>query len=102
MYPAGEDDVSKIAKHELLLDAIALAEIHGYNKVTRDGIAAKSGVAMGTVTNQLGTMQQLRRAIVRYAVRTENLAIIAQAVALRDPLVKKIDAGLKQRALASL
>jgi hypothetical protein len=57
---------------------------------------------MGAVTNHLGTMQQLRRAMVRYAVRTERLGVVAQAVALKDPLVKKIDPDLKQRALDSL
>jgi AcrR family transcriptional regulator len=92
----------RVKKHDLLVHALELAQVHGYNKVTRDGIADRSGVAMGTVTNQLGTMQQLRRSIVRHAIRTENLAIVAQAVALKDPLVKKIDQDLKQRALASL
>ena len=94
--------MAKFSKHDLLMVAIELAEKHGYREVTRDVIAGVSGASMGTVTNYLGTMQQLRRAIVRHAVRTENLSIVAQAVALRDPLVKKIDPDLKARALSSL
>lgn len=94
--------MAKIRRHDLILVAVELAKMYGYSRITRDEIAKKAGVAMGTVTNKLGTMTQVRRAIVRYAIRTEVLSIIAQAVVAADPLVLKIKPGLKKQALASL
>ena len=93
---------NKSKKQAILLVAVEIANEHSYATITRDEIAWKAGVGMGTVTNHLGTMRQIKRAVVRYAIRTEVLAIIAQAVALKDPLVHKIDPDLKRRALASL
>jgi AcrR family transcriptional regulator len=89
----------KFKKQTLLNVAINLALTKGYTNVTRDEIAAKSGAAMGTVTNVLGTMAQVRRSIVRHAIRTEMLTIIAQAVIAKDKLIKKVDQDLKNRAM---
>jgi AcrR family transcriptional regulator len=92
---------NRIHKHGILLAAVELAAISGYASVTRDGIADRAGVAMGTVTNKLGTMKQIRRAIIRHAIRTDNMVIIAQAVVAKDPLAEKIDTVLRRRALES-
>ncbi len=94
--------MAKIKKHDILLVALNLAENIGYTKVTRDSIARAAKVAMGTVTNQLGTMKQIRRSIIRQAIRTQNLTVIAQALVNKDPLVSKLDPELRRNALESI
>ena len=94
--------MAKSKKQAILLVAVHLAKRDGYTVVTRDEIAETAGVAMGTVTNHLGTMTQIRRAVVRYAIRTEVMQIILQALVMKDPLIRKLDPDLKKRALASL
>lgn len=93
---------AKVKKHDLLLVAVEMAKKHGYTNITRDGIAYEAGVAMGTVTNQLGTMKQIKKAIVRHAIRNEVLPIIVQALCNGDERAKRIDNGLKERALATI
>jgi AcrR family transcriptional regulator len=81
---------TKITSKDSLLDAaLFLAEKFGYQRVTREQIALHADVATGTVTNYLGTMKQLRRTLVRHAVRTGNRRVIAQAVVAQDPYVMR-------------
>ena len=84
--------MSKTKKNPaILFGAIDLAEAHGYREVTREMIAAKAGVATGTVNLYFGTMHKLRKEIVRHALRTSNNKIIAQAIMAGDPLVGGMD-----------
>ena len=86
-----------------LLDiAIELAEKHGYDKITRLQISRAAGVATGTVSNQLGTMKQMRRKIVRHATRTDNKRIIAQAIINQEPYVLKLSIEDRTSALQSM
>lgn len=77
----------KLNKQDLLDAAIELAVVNGYRNVSRDQIAAAAGVGQGTITNHLGNIKQIRRAIVRHAVRVGNQTIIAQAAVNSDPYV---------------
>lgn len=92
----------ELRKDHILNIAVTMAKVSGYNKITRDKIAESAGVSMGLVTRYFGTMVQLRRDIVRMAVRNEILEVVAQAVISNDPHVKKIDADLKERALKAV
>ena len=94
--------MGKIKKHDVLLAAVELAAISGYLRVTRDAIADRAGVSMGSVTNYLGTIKQIRRAIVRHAIRTEHLVIIAHAIVNKDPLTNKVNKTLRARAMESV
>ena len=91
-----------LRKDHILTVAVGMAKTEGYNKITRDKIAESAGVSMGLVTRYFGTMVQLRRDIVRMAVRNEVLEVVAQAVISNDPHVKKIDTDLKERALKAV
>ncbi len=70
--------------------------------VTADAIAEAVGVKRPTVLYHFGSMQGLRDAVVRTAIRRENLSILAQAIASNDPLVKDINDDLRRRAVLSL
>lgn len=92
----------KVRKHEILLVAVRMAETDGLATLRRDEIAKTADIANGLVTRYFNTMGQLRRAVVRYAVHHENLPILAQALAIRDPEALKAPEDLKKKAVASL
>lgn len=85
----------KIETDLVMTAAIEVAITHGYRNMTRDQIAIHAGVSTGTVTNVLGNMKQLRRAVMRYALRTKVRQIIAQGIIAGDPLTTKL--GSKER-----
>jgi len=74
----------------------------GYQKVTRHDIALEAGVSDNLVSNYWGTMTQLRRDIMRHAVRTEVLEVIAQGLVAGDSQAGKASLQLKQQALEQL
>jgi len=89
-------------KEEILAAALPLAVAHGYAKVTRDQIAAAAKVSGPTLHYHFGTIAQLRRDLMRYAVRESCLRVIAQGILVRDPQAMKADVGLRRQAMGSL
>lgn len=89
-------------RDQILTAAVKLAEEHGYSKITRDQIAAAAGCAPGLVSHYFATMPQLRRAIMRAAVKAVNLAVIAQGLGVGDPHAKKAPTDVKTKALKLL
>jgi AcrR family transcriptional regulator len=85
-------------RDEILAAALQLARVHGYNRITRDQIAAHAGVSMGLVTLYLGTIPNLRRDLMRAAVSKGIPEIIAQGLAAGDPHAVKASPELKRRA----
>jgi len=79
-----------------------LAVRHGYRHVLRDQIAVEADVHPSNVSYHFGTMIELRRHIMREAIRTECLPIIAQGLAAGDKHARKCPTELQQAALASL
>lgn len=92
----------KDRKAQILDVAVQLAEKIGVAGLRRDAIAEAAGVADGLVSRYFNTMTQLKRAVMRRAVHTENLTIIAQGIATRDPEALKASEELRNKALASL
>lgn len=89
-------------KPQLLEAAVAVAVEHGLQATTRALIATRAGVAPGLITHYLGTMAELRRAVMRQAVKQEILPIIASGLAARDKQALKAPPEVRARALASL
>lgn len=86
---------------EQLLDvALRLAESEGFHRLTRDEIARRAGVATGLVSTRLGTMDQLRRAVMRRAVTQRCVPVVAQGLAAGDKHAAKADQELKDLAAA--
>ncbi len=95
--------MSKNKRNPLVLKAaLELSEIIGYRHVTRDQIADKAGVATGTVSLHLGTMIQLRRTVVRHAIKQGIKKIIAQAIVADDPHIKKLTDEERRTALMAV
>ena len=89
---------------QILKAALELCEQEAttYNRLTRDEIAKKAGIPSSLVAYHCGTMADLRRDIMREAVRVENLPVIAQGLAARDRHALKASDALQRRSLKSL
>ena len=86
----------------ILTAALGEAELHGYEKVTRSGVAKRADVSEGLVNVYFETMEKLRDRIVQHAVEVENLTVIAQALGRKHLFVTGMEPGLKIRALNTL
>jgi hypothetical protein len=87
-----------IRKTNILDAALEKAKDVGYREITREEIAEQAGVSMGLVSRYLGTMDQIRKAIMRAAIRREVLEIVAQGLACGDDQARKADPGVKAAA----
>lgn len=88
--------------NHLISAALAVAARVGYLTMTRDQIATEADCSPGLVSLHLGTMPAMRRLVMRAAVRQGALAVVAQGLAMRDPVALKADAGLRRDAVGSL
>lgn len=86
---------------QILSAALKAAAKQGYQRITRETIARAAGVSEALVTYHLGTMPELRRAVMREAVRTECLPVLAQGIVTRDRHALKAPQPLQTRALSS-
>lgn len=93
---------SKDRDAKVLAAAVAEAEARGYSKITREGVAARAGVALGCVNLAYGTMQALKDAVMRTAVDGGFLEIVAQGLADGHELARNAPPKLRTRALATL
>jgi len=87
-----------LRKLHILAMAVEVSKTRGYNRITRDEVAKAAGVSMGLVTRYFGTMVQLRRAIIRYAIQKEIPEIVFQGIACGDDNARKAPQALKTRA----
>lgn len=89
-------------KQQLLTTALELAHTTGYNKLTYDTLAEETGVTRPLVHHYFGTMVCFRRTLMSEAIRTRDLVVIAQGLALKDPRALRAPDDLKRAALDSL
>lgn len=89
-------------KDSVIDAALTLARSVGYLHMTCEAIARRVGCSRGEVSHLLGTMTQLRRTVVRHAVKRRDLPVIAQALVAKDPHVQGVDEDLKTAALQSV
>lgn len=87
---------------QILHAALTLAPSVGYNRLTRAEIAEAAKVPPTLIPYHCGTMTELRRKIMREAIRVECLPVIAQGLAVRDPHALKAPAELRRAAVDSL
>lgn len=89
-------------------ESIIVAALHlasspgGWNRLTRAAIAERAGCSTGCVSLHLGSMQAVRRVLVRAAITQENLDVLIQALSAGDPAAERMKPMLRQKALAHL
>lgn len=91
-----------MSKEHILEVAYTMAQRDGFGTLTRDGVAAEAGVAMGSVNHHWVKMSALREAVMQRAVEEENLKLIGQGMALGDSVAKSAPLELRTRALTTL
>lgn len=89
-------------RDEILDAALAIAQGNPHLEITRESIAERAGVSVGLITHYFGTMPNLKRDVMRAAIRKEVLPLIARGVAMGDQHALKAPPELIQRAIASL
>ncbi len=88
---------------QILAASLRLAPRVGYMRLTREAVAAELGLASSSlICYHMGTAAKFKRAVMREAVRTECLPVIAQGIVAKDPQALKVPHELRTRALASL
>ena len=70
----------------ILDTAIELAKTKGYSRITRDDVAKAANVSPGLITHYFTTIERLRRAVLREAVKRGVLEIVAQGLANKDAI----------------
>lgn len=87
---------------QILNSTMKLAAKADYRHITREAIAEHAKVTPSLVSYHLGTMEQMRRHVMREAIRTENLAVLVQGLVAKDRHALKATAELKAAAVATL
>lgn len=71
-------------RHSILQVALELAKEKGYQNVRRDQIASELRVSPGLIGHYYGTMNQLKRAIIRHAATNGVIEVLTQGVVAGD------------------
>ncbi len=96
-------------KNQLIAACIKLSLAYGYQNVTRRLIARECNVTEGNVSRFLGTMTNVKRDIIRHAIKAvtdtqalskeaPELQIIAQGLSVKDIHAMKASAEIKKEA----
>ncbi len=85
-------------KAQLLYCALKLAERHNYKNVTRLLVAANTNTTVGLINRYFGSAEGLREALLQQAVIDKNVAVVAQGIEDKHPLVKNAPIKLRQEA----
>lgn len=89
-------------KAEILSAAVKLAKKKPFNTIKRGEVAEAAGVSLSLVNHYFGDVNGLHAAIMREAVRSEHLAILASGIAAKHPAARRAPKKLKDRALATI
>lgn len=92
----------KDRKAAILEAAVTAAKNHGFSALRLAHIAEQAECSNALVVSHYGTMSQMRRAVMRAAIKQEILSIVAEGIATRDPVACKSSPELQRKALAAL
>lgn len=92
----------EVRKEEVLDAAVEVACAFGYYNFRREDVADEAGVSPATINNYFNTMTQLRRAVMRRAIKQGVLKIVAQGLAQQDACALKAPEDVKKAAIVSL
>ncbi len=87
----------------ILIAALRIArKPGGWSGMTRASIAKEAHCAEGLVSRYLGSMDAVRRAVMKAAIKYEYLDLIAQGLASGDKYAQSISPVLQHKAIAVL
>jgi AcrR family transcriptional regulator len=79
----------------LLQAALHAANTHGWHTLTHESIAAQAEVSPSLVKVRLGTIVEVRRAVMRAAVKQRVLRVVAEGLIDGDRAARRADAALR-------
>ena len=82
----------------LLRTAVTVAAATNWATLTREAVAAAAGVSPALVSARLGDAAQMRRSVMRAAVRDRVLPVVAQGLAVKDWVACQAGPELKHAA----
>lgn len=85
-------------RNEIFNVIVRVAIERDYRVMTRDDIATAAGITPPLVTAYFGSMDDIRKMIVSHGIHARILPLIGQAMAARDPQVKRLDHETKLAA----
>lgn len=86
-------------REEIIAGAMIAAEIFGYHVMTIDQIAGMAHTSPSLIGWYFKTIANLRKVVIRRAIKDKKLLIIAQGIVNSDPTTVKIDSKLKKKAV---
>lgn len=89
---------TKVRKEEILNAALDIAKTSGLAAVSGKKIAAALDIDRTGVMYHIVSMHELRCDVMRLAIKTEELTVIAQGLATGDPIAQEAPEGLRRRA----
>lgn len=92
----------KVRKAQMLDCAMAVAAKVGWRRMTRKDIATACHTSDALVTARLGTMEAIRRLVMREAVKRGDTAVLVQGLAERDRGAMRAPEALKAAARLAL
>lgn len=86
---------------QIVETAIKMVESEGayYSRITKDELGKRIDVTGAAVQYHFPTMQKLRRAVMRAAVKQGALRCVAQGLVAGDPHAAKAPDEMKERAM---
>lgn len=86
----------------ILSAAVEAAKVHGFNNFRLVHVAERANCSTGLVMLHYKTMDQIRRDVMRAAIREKLLPIIAVGIVLKHPQCRRITEELRDEALAAV
>lgn len=74
----------------------------GLSKMTRSSIAKEAGCADGLVSRYLGSMDEIRKSVIKQAIKECVVDLVAQGVASSRIPFKKLSEDLKRKVFAHI
>lgn len=91
-----------MTKERILDVAYSMALDDGFSCLKRDDIAAKAGIALGSVNHHWKHVALLRNAVMERAVANKDLKLIAEGITAGEPAAVSAPQELRLKALTSL
>lgn len=88
-------------REQILKAACDLAEENHYSKIRRHHLVERCDTAAGNISRVMGSMDQLKAELIKYALDTKRDAIVAQAVVDKHPAISHLDISEKRRYLSA-
>jgi len=87
-------------REEILKSACRLAEESHYTKIRRHDLAFVCSTAPGNISRVMGSMDELRTAMIEYALAYGIVTVVAQAILDKHPAVDHLNVVERRQYLS--